>query len=482
MAWRDAVTTGGRIRLKHSKTSGETLGADGLENGEIALQAAEGLLYYKDADGNIQDAAIAGAPADGNTYGRKDGAWVDLASAAALQFRQGTDAERLAMDPVPASGEPIYTTDTNRFFIGDGTTTGGRGIVTDSDAYVICQPGDDLLAKYTAAKALLPGGNAKSATNRAALIIYPGAYSLGTSVLDIDTDFVDVIGLGSAPLSASVYISGDTGNNPSPYAIVYGADDVRVIGLFSTNSYAAAGGAQRYVQNCGSTDFFYRTDYTTPPAGEANVVGGILNGCYTVTSGIFGSFCGSQVFAGFDVPVFNGRIENCTSASSFFLNTIAQGVLSNSLSNTDTSTVESLAGVMQLRAEFCSFPSHAVADKIAESASGAFTITLLGGIDSTCTISNASPAVVTLNNHQLPTGTRVQFTTDGALPTGLSVGTTYYVKRIDANTFQLSLTLNGASRNTSSAGSGTHTLVAPPGKDGGWYSYCTFSDGEYTTT
>lgn len=42
---------------------------------------------------------------------------------AALRFRQGTEAERLLI--TPASGEPIWTTDTQRFYIGDGATSGG---------------------------------------------------------------------------------------------------------------------------------------------------------------------------------------------------------------------------------------------------------------------------------------------------------------------------------------------------------------------
>lgn len=42
---------------------------------------------------------------------------------ASLQFRQGTDAERLVI--VPLSGEPIWVTDTNSFYIGNGSISGG---------------------------------------------------------------------------------------------------------------------------------------------------------------------------------------------------------------------------------------------------------------------------------------------------------------------------------------------------------------------
>ena len=40
-----------------------------------------------------------------------------------LQFRRGTNAERLTI--TPAVGEPIWTTNTNLLYVGDGTTVGG---------------------------------------------------------------------------------------------------------------------------------------------------------------------------------------------------------------------------------------------------------------------------------------------------------------------------------------------------------------------
>ena len=80
----------------------------------------------------------------------------------------------------------------------------------------------------------------------------------------------------------------------------------------------------------------------------------------------------------------------------------------------------------------------------------------------TCTISNATPAIVTLNNHGLITGDIIEFTTDGALPASLAVNTNYYVVYINANTFNIASTLAlanaGTKIATSNAGSGTHTL------------------------
>jgi hypothetical protein len=43
----------------------------------------------------------------------------------ALQFRRGTAADRANGAFVPANGEPIFETDTQKLYIGDGATTGG---------------------------------------------------------------------------------------------------------------------------------------------------------------------------------------------------------------------------------------------------------------------------------------------------------------------------------------------------------------------
>lgn len=47
----------------------------------------------------------------------------------ALRLRRGTDLERLTI--VPAAGELIYTTDTKKLYIGDGSITGGNEVSTE---------------------------------------------------------------------------------------------------------------------------------------------------------------------------------------------------------------------------------------------------------------------------------------------------------------------------------------------------------------
>ena len=96
----------------------------------------------------------------------------------------------------------------------------------------------------------------------------------------------------------------------------------------------------------------------------------------------------------------------------------------------------------------------------------------------TCTITTASPAVVSLTAHGLVEGDAIYFTTTGVLPTGLTANITYYVKAIsptNANAFQVSLSRTssaavnsgpsiaaGTAVNTTVAGSGTHTVVKAP--------------------
>lgn len=80
---------------------------------------------------------------------------------------------------------------------------------------------------------------------------------------------------------------------------------------------------------------------------------------------------------------------------------------------------------------------------------------------STVTISIASPGVVTWTGHTLQNGNQVILTTSGALPTGLTAGTPYYVVNQATNTFQLSATLGGSAITTTGTQSGTHTATSP---------------------
>ena len=82
---------------------------------------------------------------------------------------------------------------------------------------------------------------------------------------------------------------------------------------------------------------------------------------------------------------------------------------------------------------------------------------LLNSLGGTATITIASSAVIT-STILYTEGAAISFSTTGALPTGITAGTTYYVYNVDGLTFNL-LDANGAVVNTSGSQSGTHTIT-----------------------
>lgn len=82
----------------------------------------------------------------------------------------------------------------------------------------------------------------------------------------------------------------------------------------------------------------------------------------------------------------------------------------------------------------------------------------------TATMTIASPAVVSKTAHGLVLDDKIYFTTTGALPTGVSANTIYYVisAGLTADAFQFSATKGGSAINSSGSQSGVHTLLRSP--------------------
>lgn len=74
------------------------------------------------------------------------------------------------------------------------------------------------------------------------------------------------------------------------------------------------------------------------------------------------------------------------------------------------------------------------------------------------TVTIASPGIFTLDKHGFRSGDRIIFETTGALPTGLSAETWYYVLStgLTDRLFEVSATKDGTAINTSGSQSGTH--------------------------
>lgn len=89
---------------------------------------------------------------------------------------------------------------------------------------------------------------------------------------------------------------------------------------------------------------------------------------------------------------------------------------------------------------------------------------LNNGLRQTFTVTIASPGVITCTDHGLQIGSSFVPTTTGALPTGMTAGTRYYVisAGFTVDAFQFSASEGGGAINTTGSQSGTHTLTAGP--------------------
>jgi hypothetical protein len=84
----------------------------------------------------------------------------------------------------------------------------------------------------------------------------------------------------------------------------------------------------------------------------------------------------------------------------------------------------------------------------------------VGGSAATCTISVASPAVITRTSHGFVAGDVIKFTTTGNLPTGISFLTRYFVLSagLGANSFRISVEPGGTAVDTTGSQSGVQTV------------------------
>jgi hypothetical protein len=96
--------------------------------------------------------------------------------------------------------------------------------------------GQSLRDAYADAITQTPGGNPLSATNRFALLIPPGTYALGSTGLTLDTQFVDLIGLGRADETVITSVSNTNGGNGT---IIQTTNDIKFRNLTIQNDAAA---------------------------------------------------------------------------------------------------------------------------------------------------------------------------------------------------------------------------------------------------
>jgi hypothetical protein len=79
------------------------------------------------------------------------------------------------------------------------------------------------------------------------------------------------------------------------------------------------------------------------------------------------------------------------------------------------------------------------------------------------TVTTGSPGIINFTGHKLQSGERVRFQTNDTLPAGLDSVTQYYADVIDANTFYVKATKNGARVAITTTGTGIH-----------WFATCDY--------
>jgi len=96
--------------------------------------------------------------------------------------------------------------------------------------------GQSLKDAYADAITLTPGGNPLSISNRVAILVPPGTYALGTTGLTMNTQFVDLIGLGRADETIITSVS-NTGTGLG--TIIQTTNNIKFRNLTIQNSAAA---------------------------------------------------------------------------------------------------------------------------------------------------------------------------------------------------------------------------------------------------
>jgi hypothetical protein len=266
----------------------------------------------KFGDGTIQTTAAVGGGGDGATGATGSagsdgatGATGDVGATGAAGLDGATGATG-ATGPAPEGTGIVSVVD--GVLQSPQTVEELGALSTSNNSYIIAISGDNLIEKYAEAKVLTPRGQAKSETNRASLIIFPGEYSVSEELV-IDTSFVDIIGLEAQVKKPSVTILNNT--------ISVTANDVRVSGISVGNQQFKIADSKplQYFENCsgGVSSFSSQNPYNFQASGTyVNCAGGDESFAgFRIASGIFINCSGGYASFGGDGGYASGVFENC---------------------------------------------------------------------------------------------------------------------------------------------------------------------------
>lgn len=282
----------------------------------------------------------AGAPVDAlvtSVNGLTGDVVLNAASVAALSLTGGTVTGvtniNAPLNAVSALNAAVLNVANTGNFLGAVNIYGDTSIAGSvyTDSFIIATPGDDLALRYAQAKTLTPGGSAISDTNRSTLVLLPGNYSL-SATLDIDGEFVDVVGLGYTTKQPKVFVSNNT--------LSAVANNVKISGIsVGTQAfYAADNKSLQVFESCvgGSGSFCSGVGSVAAGTFLDCVAGSYSFGGEGTASGKFVNCEGTNnCFGG--IGTASGVFENCTAGDySFGSQTVASGVFKNCTGGTSS--------------------------------------------------------------------------------------------------------------------------------------------------
>jgi hypothetical protein len=302
----------------------------------------------------------------------------------------------------------------------------------------------------TSATSFAIGTGSKAFTTQAGLAWLPGARARISSLAGGGANYMEGVVTAYSGTTLTVNVSKATGSGTDADWQISLAGDPGSGDLLSTNNLSDISNKTTALNNLsgvsyGAAQSLTASQRTQARANIASTLKGHLFGCTLSTAGAsanFGITAGEWADStSVDLMALPSAYTKTTGAwavgsgnGSLDVGTIAIGTtyFPHLIKRTDTNVVDILTS-------------------------------LAPGTSSAVTISNASPGVIGWINHGLQANAPVMLSTTGALPTGLTAATQYFVKTVvDVNNFTVSATQGGAAINTSSAGSGTHTAVSNP--------------------
>ena len=233
-----------------------------------------------------------------------------------IQLRRGADAVRKTI--VFDQGEPVWSTDTKTFRIGDGVTSGGLSVFEcANNSFISIIPTSGSTSRDNASGFYLAILNAKNrrpynkqlgALNRFSILLYPGIYDINShfiSVCSLDSPYVDIIGMAhrrDVILSHSTTLQISSGNMTFKNLSISGQ-----INISNNNDGSEIGGV--IIEDC---------DLNLGPfnyciASSNNI---LVNSRFTNCN--FGNgFLYTNIY-----PFNNNLIENCTISGYSILNSL----------------------------------------------------------------------------------------------------------------------------------------------------------------